>query len=125
MGSEMCIRDRISPDPFSSLSSTTNYLSIETFQFHVESTVRDYRKEDLFTILCYFAPVAIHSIQTICTMISRKDFFRLFDGLLRISNAEPKCLTLFIGGHDGAICAAKHLEYIAYTHIIWRTLIRI
>ena len=45
-------------------------------------------------------------------MFSRKEFFRLFDGLLRIctrkTNAEPRCLTP-LGGHDGAICAAKPL----------------
>ena len=61
---------------------------------------------------CYFAPVIRHSVQTMCTMFSRKDFFRLFGGLLRIStrktNAEPRCLTS-LDGHD-AICAAKHLD---------------
>ena len=67
------------------LSSTIDYLSTETFQFNVESTVRDYGKEDLFTMFCYFAPVIMHSVQTMCTMFSRKDFFRLFGGLLRIS----------------------------------------
>ena len=45
----------------------------------------DYRKEDLSTMFCYFAPVIRHSVQTMCTMFSRKDFFRLFGGLLRIS----------------------------------------
>ena len=49
-------------------------------------------------MFCYFAPVTRHSFQAMCPMFSRKDFFRLFDGLLRIStketNAEPRCLTL-------------------------------
>ena len=55
-------------------------------------------------------------------MFSRKDFItgRLFDGLLRIStrktNAEPRFLTL-LGGHDGAICAAKHLELVHALHL--------
>ena len=53
-------------------------------------------------------------------MFSRKYFFRLFDGLLRISttktNAEPKCLTS-LGGHDGAICVAKHLELVHAYHL--------
>ena len=97
---------RYHPSHFRPLSSTIDYLSIETFRFHVESTVRDYRKEDLLTIFCYFPPVTRHSVQSMCTMFSRKDFFRLFDGLLRIStrktNAESKCLTS-LGGHDGAI----------------------
>ena len=39
--------------------------------------------------------------QTMCTMFSRKDVFRLFGGLLRIStrktNAEPRCLTSLDG----------------------------
>ena len=69
---------------------------------HVE--VRDYRKEDLFTMFCFFAPVTRHSVQTMCTMFSRKDFFRLFDGLLIIStrktNAEPRCLTSSDGHID-------------------------
>ena len=98
--------------------STT--LSTETFQFHVESTVWDYWKEDLLTMFCYFAPVIRHSVQTMCTMFSRKDFFRLFGGLLRIStrktNAEPRCLTS-LDGHDGAICAAKHLELVHAHHL--------
>ena len=59
--------------------------------------VHDYRKEDLFTMFCYFKPVIRHSFQAMCTVFSRKDFFRLFAGLLRIStrktNAEPRCLT--------------------------------
>ena len=50
------------------------------------------------------------SDKIMCTMCPRKDFFRLFGGLLRIStrktNAEPRCLTS-LDGHDGAICAAK------------------
>ena len=86
----------------------------------MESRVRDYRKEDFFTIFCYFAPVTRHSVQTMCTRFSTKDFFRLFEGLLRIStrktNAEPRCLTL-LGGHDGAICAAKHLELVHAYHL--------
>ena len=71
-------------------------------------------------MLCYFAPVTRHTVQTMCTMFSRKDFFRLFDGLLRISarktNAEPRCLTSLVG-HDGAICAAKHLELVHAHHL--------
>ena len=50
-------------------------------------------KRIFFTIFCYFALVTRHSVQTMCTMFSTKDFFRLFDCLLRIStrktNAEP------------------------------------
>jgi len=94
-----------------------------------------YRKEDLFTIFCDFSPVTRHSVQTMCTMFSTKDFFRLFDGLLRIStrktNAEPRCL-ISLGGHNGAICATKHLElvhahhlanpYTDLTNSIWGTL---
>ena len=72
-----------------------------------------------FTIFCYFAPVTRHSDQTMCMMFSRKDF-RLFDGLLRIStrktNTETKCLTS-LGGHDGAICATKHLELVHLYHL--------
>ena len=101
---------RYHPILFRPLSSTIDYLSTETFQFHVEATVWDYWKEELLTMFCYFAPVIRHSFQTMCTMFSRKDFFRLFGGLLRIStrktNAEPRCLTS-LDGHDGAICAAK------------------
>ena len=82
--------------------------------------VWDYWKEDLLTMFCYFAPVIRHSVQTMCTMFSRKDFFRLFGGLLRIStrktNAEPRCLTS-LDGHDGAICAAKHLELVHAHHL--------
>ena len=80
----------------------------------------DYWKEDLRTMSYYFAPVIRHSVQTMCTMFSRKDFFRLFGGLLRIStrktNAEPRCLTS-LDGHDGAICAAKHLELVHAHHL--------
>ena len=94
----------------------------------------DYWKEDLLTMFCYFASVIRHSVQTMCTMFSRKDFFRLFGGLLRIStrktNAEPRCFTS-LDGHDEAICAAKHLElvhahhlanpYTDFTNSIWGT----
>ena len=89
---------------------------------HLEAklTVWDYWKEDLLTMFCYFAPVIRHSVQTMCTMLSRKDFFRLFGGLLRIStgktNAEPRCLTS-LDGHDGAICAAKYLELVHAHHL--------
>ena len=67
-------------------------------------------------MFCYFAPVIRHSFQALCTVFSRKDFFTLFAGLLRIistrkTNAEPRCLTS-LGGHDGAIWAAKHLELV-------------
>ena len=47
--------------------------------------------------ICYFAPVTRHSFQAMCTMFSRKDFSKLFNGLLRISprktNAELRCMT--------------------------------
>ena len=66
----------------------------------------DYWKEDLLTMFCYFAPVIRDSFQTMCTMFSRKDSFRLFGGLLRIptrkTNAEPRSLTS-LDGHDGGI----------------------
>ena len=111
---------RYHPIPFRPLSSTIDYLSTETFQFHVKSTVWDCGKNDLLTMFCYFAPVIRHSVQTMCTMFSRKDFFRLFGGLLRIStrktNAEPRCLTS-LDGHDGAICAAKNLELVHAHHL--------
>ena len=71
-------------------------------------------------MFCYFAPVTRHSFQAMCTLSSRKDFFKLFDGLLRIStrktNAEPRCLTS-LGGHDGAIWATKHLELVHVHHL--------
>ena len=115
----------ISPDP--SLSVLVNHrllidwnVPATLLSFHVESTVRDYRKEDLFTMFCYFAPVTSHSVQTMLTMFSRKDFFRLFDGLLRVftrkPNAEPRCL-VSLGGHDGAIGAAKHRELVHAHHL--------
>ena len=84
-------------------------------------------KEICLQFFCYFSPVTRHSVQTMWTIFSRKDFFRFIDGLLTIStrktNAEPRCLTS-LGGHDGAICAAKHLELVhAYhtdlTNSIW------
>ena len=92
----------------------------------------DYWKEDLLTMFCYFVPAIRHSVQTMCAMFSRKDFFRLFGGLLRISTrktnaaAEPRCLSSFneslhhsrlIDGYDGAICAAKHLELVHAHHL--------
>ena len=96
--------------------STTYRLKRSSFM----STVWDYWKEDLLTMFCYFAPVIRHSVQTMCTMFSRKDFFRLLGSLLRIStrktNAEPRCLTS-LDGHDGAICAAKHLELVHAHHL--------
>ena len=111
---------RYHPILFRPLSPTIGYLSTETFQFDVELTVWDYWKEDLLTMFCHFAPVIRHSVQTMCTIFSRKDFFRLFGGLLRIStrktNAEPRCLTS-LDGHDGAICAAKHLELVHAHHL--------
>ena len=71
-------------------------------------------------MFCYFAPVTRHSFQAVCMVFSRKDFFRLFDGLFRIctgkTNAEPRCLTL-LGGHDGAIWAAKHLKLVQVHHL--------
>ena len=67
------------------------------------------------TVRCYFAPVTRHSVQTMCTMFARKDFLKMFDGLLRIStrktNAQPRCLTSLVD-HNGAICAAEHLELV-------------
>ena len=77
-------------------------------------------KEDLLAMFCYFAPVIRHSVQIMCTMFPRKDFFKLFGGLLRISTrktiAEPRCLTS-LDVHDGAICAAKHLELVHAHHL--------
>ena len=106
---------------FRPLSSTIDYLSTETFQFHVEWSVWDYWKEDFLTMFCYFAPLIRHSVQTMCTMFSRKDFSRLFGGLLRIStretNAEPWCLSSLDSYNDGATCAAKHLELVHAHHL--------
>ena len=100
------------PILFRPLSSMIDYLSTETFQFHVESTVWDYWKEDLLTMFCYFAPVIRHSVQTMCLIT--------IGGQLRIStrktDAEPRCLTS-LDGHDGAICAAKHLELVHAHHL--------
>ena len=82
----------------------------------------DYWKEDLLTMFCYFVPVIRHSVQTMCTRFSRKDHFRLFGGLLRISTrktnatAEPRCLSS-LDGYDGAIFAAKHLELVHAHHL--------
>ena len=49
-----------------------------------------------------------------------EDFFRLFDRLRRISTietkAEPRRL-ISLGGHDGEICAAKHLELVHAYHL--------
>lgn len=71
-------------------------------------------------MFCCFAPVTRHSFQAMCTVFSRKDFFRLFDGLFRIStrktNAEPRCLTS-LGSHDGAIWAAKHIQLV-HVHLL-------
>ena len=71
-------------------------------------------------MFCYFAPVTRHSFQAMCTVFSRKDFFGLFAGLLRISarktNAEPTCLTS-LDSHNGAIWAAKHLELVHVHHL--------
>ena len=82
--------------------------------------LQDFRQEDLFTMFCYFAPVTRHSFQAMCTMFSRKDFFTLFDGRLRIftskTNDEPRCFTS-LGGHDGAICAKKHLKLVHVHHL--------
>ena len=93
----------ISPDPFSS-ALVNDQLLIDwnvpamLLSFHVEWTVRNYRKEDLFTMFCFFAPVTRNSVQAMCTMFSRKDFSRLFDGLLiiftRKTNAEPRYVWL-------------------------------
>ena len=100
---------RSHPIHFRPLSSTIDYLSIETFQQRCSRqqfaiTVRGF----ILQCSCYFAPVTRHSVQTMCTMFSRKDFLRMFDGLLRIStrktNAEPRCLTSLVG-HNAAICA--------------------
>lgn len=72
-------------------------------------------------MFCCFAPVTRHSFQAMCTVFSRKDFFRLFDGLLRIStrktNAEPRCLTS-LGSHDGAIWAAKYIQLVHVHHLV-------
>ena len=81
----------------------------------------DYWKEDLLTMFCYFAPVIMQAQRSNNVHdVSRKDFFRLLGGLLRIStrktNAEPRCLTS-LDGHDGAICAVKHLELVHAHHL--------
>ena len=55
--------------------------------FQVEFVITG-KRINLFTMYCYFAPVTKHSVQTMCTMFSRKDFFRLFDDLLRISSKK-------------------------------------
>ena len=68
----------------------------------------------------FFSRVARHSVQTMCTTFSRKDFFRLFERPLRIStrktNAEPRCFTLLVS-HDRVICAVKHLELVHAHHL--------
>ena len=52
----------------------------------------------------------------IIIMFSRKDFFRLFDGLLRIStrktNAEPRCLTSLGGQMERLIWAPSETPRI-------------
>ena len=57
----------------------------------------------------------------IMMMFSRKDFFRLFDGLLRIStrktNAEPTCLTSLGGQMERFVQLAKHLELVHAHHL--------
>ena len=117
---------RYHPIQFRPLSSTIDYLSIETFQqrctlsmWSQQFTIT-YSKSVYLQCSCYFAPVARHSIQTMCTMFSRKDFLRMFDGLLRTStrktNVEPRCLTLLVG-HNGAIFAANHLELVHAHHL--------
>ena len=92
------------PDPFSSALVNDRLL----IDWNVPATLVSFQ-EDLFTIFCYFAPLTRHSYTAMCTTFFRKDFFRLFDGRLRIStrkpNVEPRCLTS-LDGHDGAICAA-------------------
>ena len=55
----------------------------------------DYWKEDLLTMFCYFVPVIKHGVQTMSTMFSRKDFFRLFGGLLRISTRKTNAAAEF------------------------------
>ena len=80
----------ISPDPCSS-DLVNDRLLIDwnvpatLLSFHVETTVCDYSKIICLQCSRYFAPVTRHSVQTMCTMFSRKDFLRIFDGLLRIS----------------------------------------
>ena len=51
--------------------------------------------KDLLTMFCDFVPVIKRSVQTMCTMFSRKDFFRLFGGLLRISTRKTNAAAEF------------------------------
>ena len=47
----------------------------------------------VYNVLLFFT-ITRHSVQTICTMFSRKDFLRLFDGQLRISTKKTQTLDL-------------------------------
>ena len=71
--------------------------------------------EYLFTMFCYFAPVTRHSVQTMCTMFSRIGCLTVCSEFSPETNAEPRRLTSLVG-HDGAICAAKHLELVHAHH---------
>ena len=87
------------------------------------------QKEDLFIMFLLFCtsnqaqrPNNVHDV-------SRKDFLRMFDSLLRISttktNAECRCLTSLVG-HDGLMERFVQRNTSNWsTHIIWRILIRI
>ena len=89
-------QSRCYPIHFRPLSSTIDYLWIETFQRRcvlsmwsgVESTVHDnrYIVRGLVYNVLLFCSSNQASFQAMCTVFSStKDFFRLFDGLLRIS----------------------------------------
>ena len=114
------------------LSALVNHRLLSDWNVPVPCGVNNSRLQERGFVynFCYFAPVTRHSVKTMCTMFYRKDFFGLFDVLLRIStrktNAEPRCLTSL----GGAICAAKHLElvhaylaspYTDLTNSIWGT----
>ena len=69
------------------------------------------RKEDLSTMFCYFAPVTRHSVQTMCTMLARE----VWRSAQNFHQKNQRWTSL--GGHDGAICAAKHLELVHAHHL--------
>ena len=61
--------------------------------------------------LSYFGPVFRHSIQTMCTVCFREDFFRFLEGVNRIFNKKTFPEPLY--NHDGrVICAAQHCKML-------------
>ena len=66
-----------------------------TYRLKRSSSMWSEQCGDLLTMFCYFVPVIRHSVQTMCTMFSRKDFFRLFGGLLRISTRKTNAAAEF------------------------------